>query len=80
MTNKKISIFWKITNSNRWLINKIHLAEKIPRITLYKIKNSGNWSSEYKFRIYAFLLENKYIRLWQYTITELFNIEEENEK
>lgn len=78
MTNKKISIFWKITNSNRWLINKIHLAEKIPRITLYKIKNSGNWSSEYKFRIYAFLLENKYIRLWQYTITELYEIKDKD--
>lgn len=75
-----MNIFQKILNENWGLWWEICKSEKICGVTITKLKKTWKAKANIKFKIYAFLLENKYIRLWQYTITELFNIEEENEK
>lgn len=75
-----MSIFWKILNDNWWLSQEIVENANISFPTITNLKRTWKAIPEIKFKIYAYLLKNNYIRLWQYTLPELFEvIKEENE-
>ena len=73
MKKKKQSEFSKILCINPWLATIISEKENIWKDTITKIKNTSKWHANIKHNIYCYLVEHNYIRIWEYTLTELFN-------
>ena len=71
---ERISIWMKIVKENHWLMKKISKALKISTNSIYKIFSTWKWKIENKEKILKYLEKNNYVRVWQYIITEFFEI------
>lgn len=74
MIKEEKSIFRKILKSNVWLLRSISENTWINEITIRQISLIWRWNNKSKNKIINFLVGNNYIRDWEYTITELFEI------
>ena len=71
---EEITIFKKIAKTNNLLLTDMSNEIWLSIQTLKKIMNTGNWRIKNKGKILKYMEENNYVRVWQYTITEFFEI------
>lgn len=74
MKTKKQSVFSRILVNNNWLAKNISEKENISKPVITKIKKTGKWYTNTKHKVFCYLVENNYIRVWEYTLTELFQL------
>lgn len=74
MKKEELSIFREILKKNTWLLRKISENIEISEMTLRRISITWIGNEENKNKILNYLIDNNYIREWEYTITEFFDI------
>lgn len=74
MENKKKSIWNKIIKSNVWILGDMSEKIWLSAVSIRKILRTWIWNIENKEKIMSYLIENNYIRDWEFTITEFFTV------